>query len=246
MSKYLVQNGNNAPIHAPLIPDPFVPYHCPRQRSLNAVCRVDRATLQRYLAPTPFTPVDDRVLVYVADFMNCNKVPFMDAGIVVPVHYGDGQGGYFLFEYEDDDAAIAAGRDLWGYPKKFGVIELLEDGERVRGTVVRKGVTLISIDCDLAQASAPPALVTTPHLNLHVQPAPDGGILNKRVIARDTSADFQLTSARHGAAQVQLAGIATDPLHEFAPLEVLGASYVIGDFFATEQNGWGRTVEVLR
>ena len=29
------------------------------------------------------------------------------------------------------------------------------------------------------------------------------------------------------------------------PIEVLGASYVVGDFFATEKNGWGRTIAQL-
>ncbi len=244
MGKIVLQNGNNMPLQAPLIPDPFVPYRCPRNRSLNAVCQGDPEVLKAYLANTPFTLADDRFLVYVSDFTNCDKIPFMDAGVVIPVEFEGRTGGYFLFEYEDNDAAIAAGRDLWGYPKKYGDILLEERGDRVTASVTRKGVPLITINCTLDGAPAP-ALKTTPHLNIHVQPAPDGGILNKRVIARDTSPDFQLTSNRSGSATVSLGSIATDPLTPLQPLALLGASYVIGDFFATETNGWGKTIATL-
>lgn len=244
MREFKLHNGNNMPLQAPLIPDPFVPYECPGNRSLNAVCRGEPAVLAAYLENTPFKPAGDRFLVYVSDFTNCEKAPFMDAGIVIPVEFEGRAGGYFLFEYEDNDAAIAAGRDLWGYPKKYGEIELVEDGSTVKASVVRKGVPLIAIECRL-DGSTVPALKTTPHLNIHIQPAPDGGVLNKRVISRDTSPDFRLTSTKTGPASVTLGSLPTDPLAPLQPIEVLGASYVVGDFFATEKNGWGRTIAQL-
>ncbi|MBB3979915.1 acetoacetate decarboxylase [Rhizobium azooxidifex] len=227
MTRIPLHNANNMPLQAPLISDPFVPYECPGNRSLNAICQGDPAVLGQYLENTPFTLAGDRFLVYVSDFTNGPKTPFMDAGIVIPVRFGDREGGYFLFEYEDNDAAIAAGRDLWGYPKKFGTIELTE---RAGGAF------------DGTQAEP---LKTTPHLNIHIQPAPDGKILNKRVIARDTSPDFQMTSCHWGSAAVSLGALATDPLSPLGPLQVLAANYVIGDFFATEQNGWGKTIADL-
>lgn len=244
MTRIPLHNANNMPLQAPLIPDPFVPYECPGNRSLHAICQGDPAILGQYLENTPFTLAGDRFLVYVSDFTNCRKAPFMDAGIVIPVRFGDREGGYFLFEYEDNDAAIAAGRDLWGYPKKFGTIELIERTGGAMASVVRHGVPLITIDCTFDGTQAEP-LKTTPHLNIHIQPAPDGKILNKRVIARDTSPDFQMTSCRWGSAAVSLGALATDPLSPLGPVRVLAANYVIGDFFATEQNGWGKTIANL-
>ncbi len=108
MSRIPLHNANNMPLQAPLIPDPFVPYECPGNRSLNAICQGDPEILGQYLENTPFTLNGDRFLVYVSDFTNCRKAPFMDAGIVIPVCFGEREGGYFLFEYEDNDAAIAA------------------------------------------------------------------------------------------------------------------------------------------
>lgn len=237
-----VKSGNNMPIHAPLIPDPFVPYECPKNRSLNVVCRVETDHLDELLRHTPFSRVGDLVLIYISDFRNCNKVPFMDAGIVVPVDYDGRRGGYFLFEYEDEDAAIAAGRDLWGYPKKYGEIDLVADENGARGTVTRKGVPIISLECAFAETAPAPAIQVTPHINIHVQPGPDGSIFNRRIIERDTSSDFQKISEQHGKGSAQLESIPTDDLAKFRPVEILGASYVVGDFFATEANGWGRVI----
>ena len=112
MTDYKVQSGNNMPMQAPLIPDPFVPYRCPDNATLSVFCRTDRAVLDDFLAPTPFEAAGDIIVAYAADFTRCDKIPFMDGGIIVPVIYEGTPGGYFLFEYEDNDAAIAAGRDL--------------------------------------------------------------------------------------------------------------------------------------
>lgn len=244
MREMKLLNGNNMPLHAPLIPDPLVPYECPGNRSLNVVCQGDPEVLSTYLKNTPFTLKGDRFLVYATDFTNCKKMPFMDAGIVIPVEFQGSEGGYFVYEYEDDDASIAAGRDLWGYPKKYGEIELVASDTAVRASVVRKGVSLITIECIL-DGTEPPALKTTPHLTIHIQPAPDGGVLSKRVISRDTSPDFRMSSMRSGSASVTLGNLPTDPLVPLQPIKVLGATYVVGDFFATEANGWGKTIAEL-
>ncbi len=243
---FVVRQGNNMPVHAPLIPDPFVPYHCPGNANLFVICRTDPARLAKYLAPTPFEAIDDRYVIYVSDFSNCDKAVYMDTGIIVLVRFGERTGGYYLFVYEDNEVAISAGRDLWGYAKKYAEPTMTVEGGRVSSRTVRHGEAIIELDCDLSKPVADlPRLVTTPHLNIHVQPGPDGRVLNKRVIERDTSPDFELTSEQMGEGRVTLRGIATDPLHEIQPREVLGARYVIGDFHATEKNGWGRTIAEL-
>ncbi len=242
MTDYEVQNGNNMPVQAPLIPDPFVPYNCPDNATWSIICRTDRAVLERYLAPTAFTPISDLYLAYVSDFTRCDKAPFMDGGIVVPVTYDGREGANYLFEYEDNDAAIAAGRDLWGYPKKHGELSLTRDGDMVNGSIIRRGAEILKITCDLSRPVDLPPVTTAPHFNTHVQPGPDGKVLSRRIIERDTSPDFQLKTSETGSATVALNGLPTDPLHELRPHEILGGIYTVGDFFATEENGWGRTI----
>ena len=237
-----VQRANNMPVQAPLIPHPFVPYHCPGNRTLYAVCRGDESVLRAMLEPTPFELADDRFVVSVSDFSNCDKVPFMDAAIVVPVTFGDLPGGNYLFEYENHDAAIAAGRDLWGYPKKYARILMARDGDTVSARVERDGVRLMEIVCHLHAGAAPPDRpVVTPHLNQHLVPAPDGpGWVSRRVIARDTSPDFELKADEAGDVELHLGELPGHPLSCLQPLELLG-----GDFHATDEHGWGRVVATL-
>ncbi|WP_272011038.1 acetoacetate decarboxylase family protein [Roseovarius sp. ZX-A-9] len=233
------------PVQAPLIPDPFVPYECPDNVTLSVLCRADPALLQSYLAPVPYTPLDDRFVVYASDFSNCNKCRFMDAGIIVPVEFEGRQGATYLFEYEDNDEAIAAGRDLWGYPKKFADITLETVGDKATARVTRKGTDILTIHADFTEDLPLDMPKLAPHFNMHVQPGPDGKVLSRRIIERDTSPDFQLKSTRTGQATVSMASIENDPLGEFAPIEILGVQLIRGDFFATEKNGWGRTIKTL-
>ena len=244
MARFKVRQGSSMPVHAPLIPDPFVPYHCPRNATLFAICRGDKRIFARYLKDTPFEIASDLFVVSVSDFSNCDKIPYMDAAVVLPVTFRGRPGGHYFFEYENDDRAIAAGRDLWGYPKKYAEIALERRGKTARGAAVRHGKTIIDISVDFSRPVADlPTVPLTPHFNLHVQPRADGpGWLSKRVIERDTSPDFELLSRATGRAKVKLRGLPQDPLHEFAPLEVLGGCLVIGNFHATEKHGWGRTV----
>lgn len=247
MTDFLIQNGNNMPVQSPLIPDPFVPYHCPGNRTLYAVGRADEEVVRALLEPTPFEYVDNRFVASVTDFMNCDKVPFMDAAIVVPVRYGELSGGHYVFEYENNDAAIAAGRELWGYPKKYADITLQHSGETVTGRVIREGQLIMEMICTLDSSIAIPQKPgVTPHLNILAQPAPDGpGVLGRRIISRDTSPDFELESERAGQVSIQLGRTSTDPLDLFEPAEIIGGGLITGDFHATDTNGWGRIVATL-
>jgi acetoacetate decarboxylase len=242
-----IRPGNTMPVHAPLVPHPFVPYHCPGNRTVYAVCRGDEAALKAVLAPTPFDYVDDLFVVSVTDFSNCDKVPYYDAAIVMPVRFGDLEGGYYAFEYEDDDRAIAAGRELWGYPKKYAAISLERDTDLVRGVALRHGTTIMEVEVPLEfGVKAPSKPTVLPHLNLKTVPAPDGpGTTLRQVIARDTTPDFVLKEELFGHAKVTLRPVAGCPLDLFAPIEVLGGGYIVGDFHATEENGWGRVVATL-
>ncbi|MCX7354508.1 MAG: acetoacetate decarboxylase family protein [Alphaproteobacteria bacterium] len=248
MKRFTIRQGNNMPVQSPLIPDPFVPYQCKNNKILSVVCRGDRRVIDRWLKPTPFESVGDRYIVSVADFSNCDKASYMDAAIVLPIKFRNKFGGYYFFEYENNDSAIAAGRDLWGYPKKYAAITLEQQGKKVVGKAVRNGVTIMDISCDLSKPmDGVPSLKLTPHLNMHVQPRPDGpGMMSMRIIERDTSPDYKLKSQKFGAGRVTLRSIPSDPLAEFQPKEILGATYIVGDFYATEKNGWGKTIATFK
>ncbi|WP_221566693.1 acetoacetate decarboxylase family protein [Alkalihalobacillus sp. TS-13] len=243
-----VATGNNVPIQSPLFPDPFVPYECKNNRTITAVCRTDEAIIKKYLEQTPFEYVDNTYTVTIADFGNCNKGSFLDCAIVIPAKYKDIVGGHYLFEYENEDFAIAAGRELWGYPKKYAELSLEEIDGKVIASAVKAGKEIIRLEFDLnSEIEHIPEIKLTPHLNLHTVPNPTGkGILYQNVIARDTTPDFQLKSTQQGKITVKLGGDKSTPLEDLKPHEVLGGTYTVGDFYATEENGWGKIIDRLK
>lgn len=245
MSRNTLANGNNVPVHAPLFDDPFVPYRCPGNATLSVYCRGDRGKLEQHLAHTPFELASDIFLVYISDFTRCDKVAFMDAGIMLPIVFQGRKGGYVLYEYENDDAAMAAGRELWGYPKKYAQIHLQSAEDRVWGHVERKGRRIFEIEATFAVPLEIPPLKLAPHFNIKVTPAPDGGIEARKIIERDTSPDFVTSSLRTGAGKATLAGCKADPFDLLGDFESVAASFVVGDFLASELHGWGKVVQTL-
>lgn len=240
--------GNNMPIQAPLIPDPFVPYHCEGNIMAYVICRGDEAKIRELLAPSRFEYIDDRYMVEISDFSNCDKVPFMDAAIVLPVRYKDIDGGCYLFEFENNDSAIAAGRDLWGYPKKHARIELdaREDGIST-GNVIRNGEVICRMELDPSMPVDTPQLKLAPHLNAHVLPRSDGpGILMTRIIARDTSPDFELQKHVKCKANLELKNLPSDPWAALGIKDILGGGIIWGNFHATDENGWGKVLDVYQ
>ena len=53
-----------------------------------------------------------------------------------------------MFEYEDKDYSIAAGRELWGYPKKYAKINLVEHTDKYVATAVKNGTEIIRMELD--------------------------------------------------------------------------------------------------
>ena len=245
-AKYI--RHNNMPIQSPLIPDPFVPYNCPDNTMAYVICRGEEDKIRDLLEPTYFNYMSDIYMVAITDFSKTDKVSFMDAAIIVPVKYKDIFGGYYLFEYENNDRAIAAGRDLWGYPKKFAHISLIEEDDCLVGQAIRNGVTSCKIRLFEKEKlkNELPNIKITPNLNMHVLPRSDGpGIFMTRVIARDTSPDFELKKHVQCCAEIELIGTEEDPWDGLGLMEVVGGGIIYGDYHATEKNGWGKVLSVF-
>jgi len=246
---YKVQNGTNIPIQAPLYDSPFVPYSIPEMPTLSVYCKAAPGIIEKYLEPTPFEYTSSDFAVSISNMMNTehSNGGFWDIAIVVPIKYKNKYGGYYLFEYEQDDYCVVAGRELWGYPKKMANGFLEEKDNKILGTATKNGVEILRLEMDLnkqVQGVIPP-LVLTPHINLQVIPNCDGRVLLKRVISRDTTPDFVTKRKVQGFGLAKFKGILNNPLDEFTPVKVYGAVYTVGDYFATEENGWAKVLDVL-
>jgi acetoacetate decarboxylase len=67
----------------------------------------------------------------------------------------------------DDDVALIAGRELLGYPKKIGRIDIAIDGDRAEARVERRGAPILELRATFgAPASSPPPMLGRPARNV--------------------------------------------------------------------------------
>lgn len=245
---FIPEAGNNVPVHSPLIPSPMVPYQCENNRGIFVYTKVSPEVIKKYLANTPFEYVDNTVMVYIQDFTNTDRCGFWDCGVVCTAKYKDVYGGYFLYEYEDVDYSIAAGRELWGYPKKYADINLVEHTDKIVGTAVKDGIEIIRIELDKKDIcdAQKPSSKFAPHLLLHTVPNGDKpGIFSQRVMSRDTSPDFKERISKVYNASMNLRPVTNDALDELASGEIICGVYTVGEYFATEENGWAKVLDTI-
>ncbi len=60
---------------------------------------------------------------------------YTESGQVIPVRYEGRDGVYVHSMYLDDDAPIAGGREIWGFPKKLASPKITHEGEVIVGTL---------------------------------------------------------------------------------------------------------------
>ncbi len=60
---------------------------------------------------------------------------YTESGQVIPVQYESVDGGYVHSMYLDDDAPIAGGREIWGFPKKLAQPKISHEGDVIVGTL---------------------------------------------------------------------------------------------------------------
>lgn len=60
---------------------------------------------------------------------------YTESGQVIPVRYGRQEGSFVHSMYLDDDAPIAGGREIWGFPKKLASPKIAHEGDVVVGTL---------------------------------------------------------------------------------------------------------------
>lgn len=232
----------------PLFQSSFVPYTSINARSVTVWGEVDPDLIKKYLAPTPFEYVSNVFSVCVSDFANSTGFHgFFDCSFTIPVCYKGLYGGYTLFEYENDDFCIAAGREMWGYPKVYADISLTENLDKAVAIVKKRGREVIRMEVDLqrGQDLVTPDVTMAPGINLQTIPRGEapGGILIQRVLKRDTSPDNDWRVSVNGEASMTLRFDGTNPLDEFSSAKILCGNYCRGEFRATNENGWAKVVD---
>ena len=189
-----------------------LPYYCKGLRSLAVICRGQREQLDELLAPTPFETIDDRFVVSVSMYVDTTYADgststYGDSSIVLAARYGDQVGAMVRFEYESTYSSVLAGRQKWGYPKDFALVELDDDETRACGRAYLPAQPIVDVELtfdDSAPTDVWDGFPRYPHLLVKASPEPDGDSFDSfEILARDTSDDYVLSTAKYGYAEVK-------------------------------------------
>jgi len=157
---------------------------------------------------------------------------YTESGQVIPVKFAGVEGGYVHAMYLDDEAPIAGGRELWGFPKKLAAPKLTVEKDTLLG-VLRYGPVPVAVATMGYKHRALPTDgilrgLTAPNFLLKIIPHVDG---SARVceLVRYYCEDIRVKGAWEGPAALELFHHALAPVAALPVREVLSGVHVITD-----------------
>ena len=157
---------------------------------------------------------------------------YCESGQVIPVTLGDEHGGYVMSMYLNDHPPIAAGRELWGFPKKLGQPELRVHTDTLMGTLdysdFRVATGTMGFKHQTIDAEKVRASMAAPSYLLKIIPHVDG---TPRIceLVRYCLSDIRIKGAWSGPGALDLHSHALAPVADLPVLEVLSTVHLLAD-----------------
>ena len=217
------------------------PYRFYDREYLVITYRTDPEKL-RDLIPEPLELVSDLVKFEFIRMPNSTGFgDYTEAGQVIPVRFGGRTGNYTLNMFLNDHPPIAAGRELWGFPKKLAGPTLRVETDTLVGTLdygpVRVATGTMGYKHMQGNADATLAELLAPNYLLKIIPHVDGSPRICELVEYHLE-DIQLKGVWSGPGALSLQAHALAPLAELPVLEVVSTAHLIADLTL----GLGRVV----
>ena len=204
------------PYGAPLVPT--LPIRMRRTEILTVVYRTDLAAADA-LIPAPLELTGDLVVVHVYRMHDAEWFGrYCESAVQIPVRLPDGSSAvYSPFLVLESDGAVAAGRELYGQPKKHGEVALDARGDLLVGVVARNGIDVITATTPYKQTpsdlTALDRLVPggATNVNLRILPL-DGPDYRRELVVRSFT-DVVLHEAWESHATIELRPNAQVPVY---------------------------------
>lgn len=157
---------------------------------------------------------------------------YTESGQVIPVSFNGQNGGYVHAMYLNDEAPIAGGREIWGFPKKMADPALRVEKDTLVGTLnvgsVRVATGTMGYKHRALDHAAILKSLQAPSYLLKIIPHVD---CTPRIceLVRYYMTDLTLKGAWEGPAALELHAHALAPVADLPVLEVLSAVHLVSD-----------------
>ena len=226
--------ASSTPWDAPLVPK--FPFGMRNVTILTTFYRTHTESVRAVLPP-PLEPASDVVAIHLYQM---NDTDFFgrygESAVQVDARLSDSdvRGAYSPYLFLDSDGAIAAGREVYGQPKKFGLPSVRIKKDLIVGTVRRNGIRFLRTTtaykqspADISEARQILDFVT--NINYKVIPASTGGVAIRELTARELS-DVVVHECWRAPGTVEITPHAQAPVHRLPVVEMMDAFYWSCDF----------------
>ena len=157
---------------------------------------------------------------------------YTESGQVIPVRYRGETGGYVHAMFLDDEAPIAGGRELWGFPKKLASPTLTVETDTLLGILKYGPVPVAVATMGYKHRTLDPvpirAALTAPNFLLKIIPHVDG-TLRVCELVRYVCEDVTVKGAWTGPVALELFHHALAPVAALPVLEVVSGVHILSD-----------------
>ena len=214
---------------------PFGPYRFVNREYFIVVYESDPRAV-RAAVPEPLQPVPEGLVFYEWIRMpdSSGFGDYTESGVVIPCTY-KGQPCNFVSQmYLDCEPPIAAGREIWGFPKKYGNPRLEITSDTLTGTLSYAGQTVAmrTMAYKHESLSREPAKtissLTKTQVNLKLIPDVDGKPKIAQLV-RYALADITVKGSWTGPARLSLVPHVNAPVADLPVRSVLGGRHFVAD-----------------
>ena len=220
------------PLTSPAFPQG--PYRFVNREYLIITYRTDPVKL-RALVPEPLEIDIDSPLVKFEFIRMPDSTGFGDfteSGQVIPISFQGRRGGYSHCMFLDDEAPLAGGRELWGFPKKLARPSLQIESDTLLGTLdygsVRIATGSMGYKHRGADLPAVKASLEAPNFLLKIIPHVDGTARICELVEYYLE-DITIKGAWNGPAALSLMPHALAPVAELPVLEIMSSVHILAD-----------------
>lgn len=191
------------PFVAPLYPPP--PWDLPRAQILQTLFEIDREVTLDWLPPALARPTPPYAQILVARYPESPVGPFALASQVIVCRHTTRARAYLLQSVVDGPpSALAALREVWGFPARPGAVRLSVDDTTVRGEVADdRGQTLAVVTMTELHPADPEHIHYDPMLAPRIAPPVQEGKGPALLELTQVDPDYTIRECRLGRGHVE-------------------------------------------
>src|SRR5262249_50632227 len=159
---------------------------------------------------------------------------YTESGLVIPCLFKGEDVNFVSQMYLDDDPPIAAGREIWGFPKKYAHPKLEIVKDTLTGTLeysgqpVAMGTMGYKAESMADKGAAPTATLSKTQINLKIIPGIDGTPAICQLVALNLT-DITVKGSWRGPGRLHLIPHVNAPVADLPVKAIVGAHHFIAD-----------------